>query len=65
VHEALPTWGATRSQSPTARPFHGTAAISANLMVGFLFRPEEDPYLFLRGREPDERVGVFFIYKFP
>jgi hypothetical protein len=65
VHEDLPTWGATRPQSPAAQPFHGTAAISANLMTGFLFQLGEDPYAFLRGRAPDERVGVFFVYKFP
>jgi Dolichyl-phosphate-mannose-protein mannosyltransferase len=63
-HEDLPAWGASRPQSPATNPFHGTAAISANLMVGFLYPPDQDPYAFLRNRKPDDRAGVFFIYRF-
>ena len=65
AHEDLPTWGANRPQRPAERPFHGTIAVSANLMLGFFFAPHEDPYAFLRPRAPDERVGVFFIYHLP
>jgi hypothetical protein len=64
-HEDLPTWGASRPQFPAAQPFHGTIAVSTNLMVGFLFPPDQDPYAFLRDRKPDDRVGAFFIYKLP
>jgi hypothetical protein len=64
-HEDLPTWGASRPQFPAAQPFHGTVAVSANLIVGFLFPLDQDPYAFLRNRTPDDRAGVFFIYRMP
>jgi hypothetical protein len=65
VREDLPTWGASRPQRPAPQPFHGTIAVSANLLLGFLFAPEDDPYAFLRGRAPDARAGAFFIYHLP
>lgn len=64
-HEDLPTWGASRPQLPAPRPFHGTIAVSANYVVGFLFPENDDPYAFLRDRSPDDRAGVFFIYRMP
>lgn len=63
--EDLPTWGASRPQYPAAQPFHGTIAVSANYVVGFLFPADNDPYAILRNRAPDDRAGVFFIYRMP
>ncbi len=65
AHEDLPAWYPNRPQRPAPNPFHGTIAVSANLVLGFLFSPHDDPYAFLRDREPDERVGVFFTYRLP
>jgi len=65
VHEDLPTWGANRPQRPAAQPFHGTIAVSANLVLGLFFPADQDPYAFLRARTPDDRVGAFFIYRLP
>jgi hypothetical protein len=63
--EDLPTWGASRPQYPAVQPFHGTIAVSPNYVVGFLFPPDDDPYKVLRGRTPDDRAGVFFVYRMP
>jgi hypothetical protein len=65
AHEDLPTWGANRPQRPAARPFHGTIAVSANLLLGLFFPADQDPYASLKARPPDERVGVFFVYHLP
>ena len=65
VHEDLPTWGANRPQRPAENPFHGTIAVSANLLLGIFFPADQDPYAALRSRAPDERVGTFFVYHLP
>jgi len=65
AHEDLPTWYPNRPQRPAENPFHGWAAVSANLIVGFLFPPDGGPYAALRQRAPDDRAGVFFIYRLP
>jgi hypothetical protein len=39
--------------------------VSANLVLGLFFPADQDPYAFLRGRTPDDRVGAFFIYRLP
>jgi hypothetical protein len=65
AHQDLPTWGANRPQQPAARPFEGTIAVSPNLYLGLFFPPESDPYAFLRNRPPDDRAGIFFIYRLP
>ena len=43
------------------RPFTGTVAVSPNLL--WLFKKED--YSALRQRPPDDRAGVFFIYRLP
>lgn len=63
VHEDLPTWYPNRPQRPAGEPFRGTVAVSTNLLLGFLFPAESNPYAFLRSRPPDARVGVFFVYR--
>jgi 4-amino-4-deoxy-L-arabinose transferase-like glycosyltransferase len=50
---------------PPAHPFEGTVVVSPNLVVG-LFHPEaDDVYTPLRARPPDDRAGVFLVYRFP
>jgi len=44
-------------------PFTGVVVVSPNLVLSH--RPQGDPYAALRGRPPDERAGVFFVYRFP
>jgi hypothetical protein len=60
-HEDLPGWHLYRARPP-AEPFRGIVAVSPNLLFGLLPRLG-DPYAALRERPPDERAGVFFIYR--
>jgi 4-amino-4-deoxy-L-arabinose transferase-like glycosyltransferase len=43
------------------RPFTGTVAVSPNLLWIFM----RDEYSALRNQTPDDRAGVFFIYRLP
>jgi hypothetical protein len=45
---------------PPARPFHGVVVVSPTLLFG-----RGRYYAGLRGRTPDARAGVFFVYRFP
>ena len=60
-HEDLPGWHLYPARPPAAA-FRGTVAVSPNLLYGLLPRLG-DPYASLRGRPPDDRAGVFFIYR--
>jgi hypothetical protein len=61
AHEDLP--GAHLYPArPPARPFGGVVVVSPNLLFGLLPRLGE-PYAALRGRTPDARAGVFFVYR--
>jgi hypothetical protein len=61
AHEDLP--GAHLYPArPPARPFEGVVVVSPNLLFGLLPRLG-DPYAALRGRTPDARAGVFFVYR--
>jgi hypothetical protein len=61
----LPTWPhAHRPMRAPATPFVGTVVVSPNLALGYLFPPGKNPYEALRGREPDARAGIFFVYRF-
>ncbi len=44
------------------RPFDGVVVVSPNLLLG-LFPRLGDPYAALRARAPDDRAGVFFVYR--
>jgi hypothetical protein len=46
---------------PAAVPFQGVVAVSPNLLFG-LFPRLAPSYETLRGRPPDDRAGIFFIY---
>jgi len=63
VHEDLPTWHSHHPVHTSAFPFTGTVVVSPNLLLGFLMPPGENPYDFLRTREPDDRVGALFVYE--
>lgn len=60
-HEDLPGWHLYPAH-PSAEPLRGTVAVSPNLLFGLMPRLG-DPYGALRGRPPDDRAGVFFIYR--
>jgi Dolichyl-phosphate-mannose-protein mannosyltransferase len=62
--EDLPTWPHThRSTHAPAEPFRGTVVVSPNLALGYLYPPGRSPYERLRGRVPDARAGIFFVYR--
>jgi dolichyl-phosphate-mannose-protein mannosyltransferase len=61
VHEDLPGVRLYAEQ-PAARPFTGTVAVSPNLLFG-LFPRLDSAYAPLRARPPDDRAGIFFIYR--
>ena len=50
---------------PPRRPFTGTVAVSPNLLLGLFAVSGGDFYAELRKRPPDDRAGVFFIYRLP
>jgi len=50
---------------PAARPFEGVVAVSPNLLFGIVEPKGQNPYPELRERRPDERAGIFFIYRMP
>jgi Dolichyl-phosphate-mannose-protein mannosyltransferase len=50
---------------PPRVPFSGTVAVSPNLLMGLFSGGGYDPYAELRQRPPDDRAGVFFIYRLP
>lgn len=62
VHDDLPDWHSHHSVHAPAAPFHGIVVLSPNLALGYLFPPGRSPYEFLRGRAPDRRAGIFFVY---
>jgi hypothetical protein len=63
VREDLPGLNYYRPR-PATRPFEGVVVVSPNLLTGIV-TPREggDPYAFLRGRRPDDRAGVFFVFR--
>jgi 4-amino-4-deoxy-L-arabinose transferase-like glycosyltransferase len=61
VHEDLPGIQFYPPREP-ARPFDGTVVLSPNLLLGVFSSPGDDPYAPFRGRPPDDRAGVFFVY---
>ena len=50
---------------PAASPFEGVVAVSPNLLLGIVEPKGPNPYPDLRRRAPDDRAGVFFIYRSP
>jgi 4-amino-4-deoxy-L-arabinose transferase-like glycosyltransferase len=50
---------------PAQRPFEGVVAVSPNLLLGIVEPKGPNPYPDLRRRAPDDRAGVFFIYRMP
>lgn len=50
---------------PAADPFEGIVAVSPNLLLGIVEPQGPNPYPDLRRRAPDDRAGVFFIYRMP
>ena len=50
---------------PPRAPLTGTVAVSPNLLLGLFAGPATDAYAGLRNRPPDDRAGVFFIYRLP
>jgi hypothetical protein len=48
---------------PPARPLSGTVVVSPNLLVGVYDQWLGGAYAPLRGRPPDDRAGVFFVYR--
>ncbi len=59
AHEDLPGRQLYPTRAP-ARPFSGVVVISPTLLFAV-----GDRYAELRGRAPDDRAGVFFVYRFP
>jgi hypothetical protein len=47
---------------PPALPFSGVVAVSPNLLFGLVGKAGE-PYAWMRRIPPDDRAGVFFIYR--
>jgi 4-amino-4-deoxy-L-arabinose transferase-like glycosyltransferase len=64
VHEDLPGFH-MHPHRPAARPFEGTVAVSPNVLLGIFYPPGQNPYQHLLDRSPDDRAGVFFIYRLP
>jgi hypothetical protein len=62
VHEDLPGFHLHPEQR-AARPFEGTVAVSPNVLLGIFYPPGQNPYARLLARPPDDRAGVFFIYR--
>jgi hypothetical protein len=62
--ESLPGLNLYAGRPPQA-PFSGTVAVSPNLLLGLFASSGFDPYAELRKRPPDDRAGVFFIYRLP
>jgi hypothetical protein len=48
---------------PPDDPFTGTIVVSPNLLLNVFGLDGDDPYAGLRHRPPDDRAGVFFVYK--
>ena len=46
-------------------PFEGVVVVSPNLLLGIVEPKGPNPYPDLRRRPPDDRAGVFFIYRLP
>ena len=63
AHEDLPAWHTHHPAHPPPAPFGGTVVVSPNLLLGFLVPPNQNPYAFLLERPPDDRAGVFFVYR--
>jgi 4-amino-4-deoxy-L-arabinose transferase-like glycosyltransferase len=60
AHEDLPGLH-THPEVPAAWPFTGTVAVSPNLLLGIFTKD----YAGHKARPPDDRAGVFFIYRLP
>lgn len=60
-HRDLPGRHACTS-APAGTPFRGVVAVSPNVLFNLLGRAP-DPYAELARRPPDDRAGVFFIYR--
>lgn len=63
AHDDLPTWHSHHPIHGEATPHTGTVVVSPNLLLGFLVPPNQNPYAHLLDREPDDRAGVFFVYR--
>jgi len=50
---------------PAVNPFEGVVVVSPNLLLGIVEPKGPNPYPDLRRRPPDDRAGVFFIYRLP
>jgi hypothetical protein len=61
AHEDLPGDHLYPARPPGV-PFRGVVVVSPNLLFGLPPRLG-DPYVALRGRPPDARAGVFFVYR--
>ncbi len=59
AHEDLPGQH-LYPERPPARPFSGVVVVSPTLLFG-----TNDHYAALRPRPPDDRAGVFFVYRLP
>src|SRR5262249_2401119 len=62
VHEDLPGFHLHPEQA-ARRAFEGTVAVSPNLLLGIFYPAGQNPYARLLARPPDDRAGVFFIYR--
>jgi hypothetical protein len=62
VHEDLPGFHMHPVRPPT-RPFTGTVAVSPNILLGIFYPPGQNPYQQLLERAPDDRAGVYFVYR--
>ena len=63
AHEDLPTWHSHHPIHPPSAPFSGTVVVSPNLLLGFLVPRHQNPYELLLERPPDDRAGIFFVYR--
>lgn len=50
---------------PAKHPRRGVVAVSPNLLFNLHGLPEPGPYSDLRSRPPDDRAGVFYVYRLP
>jgi hypothetical protein len=61
-HDDLPGMLLYATHAPQP-PVLGVAAVSPNLLLGIFYPPTQNPYERLLLRPPDDRAGVYFIYR--